>query len=250
MKTTEMLLIGGAGLAAVYFLSSSSTPTVPGTTATTSVLSNLLSPTPTVAANPASPVIPAAPVSNGLWNNAYYLQYQYPQLQILNPNILNPNHMLTDAEAQAYLNNYLDLQQGLPTWPAQTGANAKYNLEGGNLYDKARSHWGQFGVPQQRSFYPFTPVSTLGYVYPTTTTASKSSGGGIFGDILGVVKVAAPVVAALAGVPAPGITNEGVDAMANGAAIALAILPMYYNASPTLSMNAEEGIKSTLTQYL
>jgi hypothetical protein len=249
MKTSEMLLIGGGGLVALYLLSGSSTTTVPGTTtpSLTTSLTNLLAPAASI--NPASPVVSGAPISNGIYNKPYYLSYQYPALQQQNPNVLNPSYILTDTDAANYIANYLDLQQALPTWGASAPIGAD-RLENGSIYDQARRHWTMYGVADQRSFVPFTPKANIPFVPATTTTAAKSSGGGILGDVLSVVKVAAPIVAAIAGTPPSNITNSDVDTIAQGSAIVMGIMPLFYNRDPTLSMGIEDTIKNTLTQYL
>src|SRR5579862_9280055 len=137
-KDNTFLYIGGAAVLGYLFLSGSSTAAPIVSTAAANLPAG-------TAVN--SSGIPVSPT--GVWNQQWYLTYQYPAMAALDPNILNPNYVMSDAEAQQYINNYYDLSpQFLNAAPAYWGTTP---------LNRARYHWRSFGAPEKRTFLPLVP---------------------------------------------------------------------------------------------
>lgn len=144
---------------------------------------------------------------------------QYAVAQQLNPNNGNPNYTLTDSEAQQYLQNYLDLQQGLPAWVGHVpGINT--------LNDAARDHWKKYGAAEKRIFTVLTPPSTVAFIpAPPNPNTSTSSGGGKswISSALGI----AGSIISLFGADDPILNDYEAEILITGSAILSDILPMF-----------------------
>ncbi len=185
MKQNEMLMLGGAGLVA-YLLLGNKTKSTPSA-------STLLSSGSNGSTGPGSYTVDAThpPLT---FDVNYYEKYQYPLLTQQNPNLLNPNYQLSQAEADQYLNNYTHLKQALPQWVPSLAP---------NLLEAVRRHWRLYGPQNKYSFMPFRPTDDVPYTPPPP--APNSSGSGWISDVLGI----ATSVVALLGVSDEAVLNDG-----------------------------------------
>lgn len=231
----NLLVYGGVAVVGIYLLSKSSTSaavvpgasTVPGQTLTPGQTYPYV-----ILAN--HPAVPAT------WNYPYYLQYIYPAMLQANPNVGNPGYQLSQAELSQYAANYSDLRGWLNTGIiphpfADTNA-------------ALQSHWTHNGVAEKRTFMPFLPTTTAGYITPpanANTSGSSSSSSGW----LTALEVAGEVVIAVAGPvnTGPLLNDYEADILICGGCIAKNILPFYYKDS--LAMASEDKLDALLTQY-
>ena len=234
-KISPLWYVGGA--AAAYFLflapkSATGTPVVsiPGVTSTGST---------TVGIN--------SGVKGG--NGSFYTCSNYQQLLAANPNLGNPNYVMTAAEATQYIANYLDLQQAFPQWIA-----AKNQYKGAVLSTPqqcAQAHWNNTGCAEQRIFLVLSPPSTGAYVAPPAQPASSGSGGGFLSGLLGVATKVVPIVAAIAGdYNAPQLNDADLQALFTSAAIINDILPMYASADIVQVNAIDSSLNGLLKQYV
>lgn len=268
-KKNNILLIG-AGAAALYFLYNSkqtAATTTPGAATPAPAGSNLaVNTTPQLYG-----------INSGLkgGNGSFYTVSNYTTLLAQNPNLGNVNYQLTDAEKAQYLSNYLDLQQGLPTWIGQKHNGVTMN----NINDAIQVHWSVYGVPEQRIFLPLVPPSGANYIAPPPNP--KSSGGGLFKGILegltlvggvaltiasagAAAPIVAPAVAAtltttavsteaniLKGINEPPslLDDKEIEILVTGAAVAKDILPMLAQANPQHATVINTAIDNLISQY-
>lgn len=158
----------------------------------------------------------------------------YPAMLAANPNIGNPGYTLTDSEAQTYLNNYLDIQQGTKYW------------FGGDHLKAAKSHWQTNGVPEKRTFMPLNPPSVIPYTGPPVS----GGGGNFLSSALGVVTT---VLGVLVGTerPDPAITDRDLEVIVNSAYIIKEILPFYYQTPDMqLAVNIDKKVSELLNKHL
>lgn len=218
-KNNTMLYLGGAGVLA-YLLLKPKTATVvtPGGAIT----------------------VPGAPAPPASYSDAYYLAYQYPAMVAANPNITNPNYTLTASEANQYMQNYLELQQWLPTVVPHSFPNNQAALQ---------FHWKTYGVAQKYTFLPLIPPKNANWVHPPTT-ASSSGGGFPWSTVL---TTAATVAIAIIG-PGPQqirrLNDAEIDLIINGSAIAKHIVPLYAQADHKLAVAIDNKINELITDYI
>src|SRR5579862_3270049 len=176
-QISPLLIIGGA--AAAYLLLNSNTQTAPGGASVnpiTNALANLLPGSTTTTQQ-----IPTNyGINSGIrgGNGSYFLVSNYQTLLQANPNLGNPNYIMTALENGQYIANYLDLQQGLPAW---IGHKAIDGSTPGNLAQAAQVHWKSYGCAEKRIFLPMQPPSAGQFI--PAPAAPKSSGPGVFGTI-------------------------------------------------------------------
>jgi hypothetical protein len=215
MKTETIVLAGGGVLALILLMksNSASTSTTPGNTGASSV--------------------PPPPSS---YDDNYYKTYQYPAMLKQNPNIGNPNYQLTQAEAAQYMNNYLELQQWLPSVMPSIFS---------NMRDAMQDHWHLYGVAMKYSFMPFTPPKNVNWTHAPENKNSSGSGSGWLGDALSI----ATTVVGFLGINDNKLNNEEIGVLINGAAIIKQALPFYANVEndPAGAINAK--LTSLLEQY-
>lgn len=193
-------------------------------------------------------ILPGAPPVPSTWNFQYYLQWIYPAMIKANPNVQNSNYQLTPAELQQYYASYPDLQGWIPTV-------VPHNFPDQNT--ALQSHWTHNAVAESRSFMPFLPTSTKGYTPPPAN--SNSSGGTPWYST--ALSIAGSVIA-LAGrdefdnpvqsvalMSVPKLNDYDVEILITGSAIGLELLPFYYGQPGGIALQAEDRIKSALTQY-
>lgn len=241
-----MLYVAGAGVLGLLLLSktgsaaSVSTPAsntygvIPVSTSTTGTTTVPLS---SICPGLVSSVqVPAPPA---IFNEAYFMQYQYPPLTAANPNLLNSNYTLSQAELNQYAANYVDVAQGVKTWTSN----------GGNFNANLQSHWKQYGVAQHRVFVPFLPTDTTPYVAPPA--GSSSSGGGGGSSWVGTALTVAGSIVALLGPndPIPFLTDLDLETVVEGGAIMKDILPLFYQAD-SRAIDIEGNLDATLNNYL
>lgn len=182
-------------------------------------------------------LVPGAPALPAAYNQAYYLNYEYPAIVGYNPNVTNPNYVLTAADAQAYYSNYLDIQQ----WAASVVPSKFPNLQSALQY-----HWNVYGVPDKRSFVAFVPPDNANWVPPPVNNNSSGSSF-LFSSILGDV---ASVAVAFAGPQNTDRLNDlDLELLFNGSAIARAVVPMYAQTSHDQAVAIFEKINDVLTDY-
>jgi len=257
MKNNSLLILAGVGVGAYFLLN--------GSSASAAV--------PSVAASSLAPGTPAPLIGQNLGfvggNNNFVANYS--QLLAADPNLANPNYQLNPLQAQQYLNNYQDLQTGLPTWI--DGKTIK------TLAQAIQQHWTKFGAAEKRIYYPLQPASTVPYVPPPPHP--KSTGGSIWksiaiaatvlgGAVATVVTAGAAAPAAVAATSAlisagtaaattienaaikgtnPALNDSEIELLFTGAAILKEILPLYQSADPAFVDAINLKLNSLLNQY-
>lgn len=238
MADHKILIIGAAGLAAYYFFfrtptgvtTATATAAPAGTTVPGAVV-----PT-TVAVNSSSiPVnygINAGYTSNGLSSLPVS---NYAAITAANPNQANPNYQLSQSELLQYENNYLDIAQGVATWPG--------GLSNANL----QKHWTLYGAPQQRVFCPIVPPYVAKYVPPPVVPKSSSSGSWVSTAL----QVGGSVAVALLGTEdTQPLTDGDLQLLFTGTAVIKDLLP-FFNSSSIGTVNyINTKIDNTLAQYV
>lgn len=259
--SNKLLIYGGLAVGAFLLLKGN------GATGVTSLVSTLLPGQPAeTAPNLAQPVIPGAPILQPpVFNANYYLQYQYPALLQINPNLANSNYQLNAQDVQNYYNNYLELQQ----WYANEA-----QKQFGSMQKAMQYHWSHFGVPYEYSFVPFTPPKNAQWIPPPPNP--KSSGGGLLRTIVqaattiggGVLTVATggalapiivPATAALVNVEGAAIHGNDsetvvlndmeINVINTSAAIIKKILPFYLNSRKTLVDSINLKLDNIIATY-
>lgn len=157
----------------------------------------------------------------------------YAVLCQYNPNLLNPKYQLTAAELTQYKNNYMDIQQGVATWPG--------GLSNANL----QKHWTQYGVAQQRIYLPMVPISAPGYVAPPVPPKAKSSGSWI----TTALQVAGSVAIAFAGPNDTDLNAGEINIVNTSAAVMKKILPFYLQVDTKLVDSIENKIDLLVSHY-
>lgn len=140
MKTTEIVLFGGAGLVLLYLLKGNGSISLPGST-------------------PDNIGINSGQLGG---NGSFNTVANYEQLLAANPNLGNPNYQMNGMEAGQYLSNYLDLRQGI-------GAES-----GGLSLANVNKHWHQYGCAEKRIFLPLQPPSMVTYIPPPKSASGSS----------------------------------------------------------------------------
>jgi hypothetical protein len=159
----------------------------------------------------------------------------YAALVAANPNLANPNYQLTAAEAQQYAANYLDISQGVATWP---GGLSQANLQ---------KHWTLFGAPYQRIFIPLVPPSGAPYI-PVQQNPNSSGGGGS-SWVSSALSIAGTILPAILGND-PKLNNAEVQMLMTGACIIKDILPMYRQRNGPAVDQIGARLTDLLTQYV
>ena len=240
MKQNTLLYIGGAGLLAYLYLTKSPNNSAPG------IFSSALPGVPQTV----TPTTAGAPPTPTTFDKNYYLTYQYPAILAANPNVGNPNYRLTDAEANQYLANYLDLQQA---WADPGNHNNPGWDRANTAQDFARSHWRQWAIPDKRTFTLLVPSSTTNYNDPHTASNSGffTSIGNFIKNNSGAIIQYAPKVAALAGVnDTPTLNPRDRDTILNGSGIVLSIYEAYNAINPYKSDQAIQSVYNVLNNLL
>lgn len=207
-KTENELLIGGGILAAgilvyEFFIKKPVTTTPTGTT-----------------------IVPGSP-----GDHTHDPVSTYAQAVAENPNTLNSNYVMTDAEAQQLLNNYLDLRQGLVT--------GGWNK---NILQAARDWWKLHGVAEKRVFVPLLVPSTAPYV-PAPSNSNSSGSSSWVGSALSI----AGTILAFFGVDDNKLNDTEIEILFTSAAIAKDILPLYHT---TLSKQIDTKLNAVIEQYV
>lgn len=225
MKNNTLLYVGGAAVFAYLYLKGSPGAAVPGKETMTAATYPYL--------------VPGAPPLPASWDFNYFHTYEYPAMQKADPEILNPNHVLTSAEAAQYKANYQDVQEWLNV---VTGAGQQF---AGNPMAALQYHWNKAALPDSRTFLPLLPPATAGSYVPPPPVNPNSSGGGqaFLTDALSI----AGTVAMFLGTGDAVLTDYDCAVLINGAAIVTEILPMYYIDSRAL--NIENKLTALLIQY-
>lgn len=164
-----------------------------------------------------------------------YEKIIYPAMVRANPNIANPNYTLTPAEANQYLNNYLDIKQGTINW---------FN---GDHTKAAQEHWHTNGVPEKRTFLPLNPPSVIPYSGPPVGDAG---GGGNF--LSGALKVITSIADIIVGDQNQVQPTQGdIDVIVNSAAVLKALLPYFYNTPDgKKALAIEDKMTELLNKYV
>lgn len=187
-------------------------------------------------------VTSGAPDFPSVYNQQYYLQYIYPNMQKANPNILNPNYTLTANDAAQYILNY----DNVNTWAnlPSTLNSSQVSAQGGGILGACRYHWKTYGVPQQRTFLWLYPPDTTAYVAPP----GKSSSGSIFSTILSDVASVAGAAISLAGINDIQLNALDIELLVNGCAIVKNSIGLFANEDPGLVSLIDNRIDEVLTQ--
>lgn len=231
-KGVSPLLIAGIGVGALYLLSSNSNP--------------LASIIPT--GNSAS-IIPGGTTTTQTQlygvNNGTGVVSNYAQLVVADPNLGNPNYQMTDNEVAQYLANYLDLQQGLPSW---IGHKQHNGVTPKTLQQAAQVHWTTFGCAEKRIFLPLQPPSNKPYVPPPKNAKSSGSGSSWIGPTISAVGT---IVASLLGPGEPDpVLNDGeLQVLFTGGKVLKDILPMFADADPMLTKAIDQQFTALLLPY-
>lgn len=222
MNLEKLIVPVGIGAAVLYFLSSSSTTSLTTTTTPGGITTN----------------IPAAPA---VFDETYYLTYQYPAMLAANPNIGNPNYQMTLDEANQYYNNYLGIRQ----WIATQGIVPKPFQD---LQTAVQYHWSNYGVANKCSFLPFTPTNNVPYNVPVKNNNTTGSGGSAQSWVGTAASVAA-VVASFLGIDDGNLNATEAEILINGCAIVTDALPMFYGAPGGLALRIDTKMNDLLKQY-
>jgi hypothetical protein len=220
-NNNTLLLVGGGAvvLGGLYLYSKNKTPSlVPGTN------------TPGTTSN-----IPPAPAS---YDDQYYKTYQYPALIKANPNLLNSNYQLTPTDANNYLNNYLEIQQWLPT---VVGSGKSFSTNQQAL----QYHWTHYGVAQQYSFVPFYPPKNAQWTHPPVNPSSSGSGGGV----LSTIETVAGVAAMFLGPNDRDLSNEEVEILVTMAPVTNDIIKFYLKSDRQLVGLIDRKLNDLVSQY-
>lgn len=131
--------------------------------------------------------VPGAPSPPASWDRNYYLTYQYPAMLAANPEIANPNHILTAQEAAQYEANSLNLQG----W-------VNYVLNVTHDFSTAQQalqyHWSTYGAVDKGTFLPLIPPDNTPFV---PAPVNKNSSGSSSATLNTIISVAGGVLTAL-----------------------------------------------------
>lgn len=179
--------------------------------------------------------IPGAPTPPLTYNDAYYKTYQYPALVKANPNLINSNYQLTATDAANYLNNYLELQQWLPTVLKNFNNSQQQALQ---------YHWSHYGVPQQYSFIPFVPPKNANWIPPPPNPNSSGSSG-----VLSTVGTVASIAAMFLG-PNDQVLNDGeVELIVTMSPVTNDILKFYLKSDKPLVDSIQQKLNELIVEY-
>lgn len=222
MKNNTLLYVGGAAVLAYLYLKG--TPAASSTTA--------------VSAANYPYLIPGAPPLPQTWDFNYFQTYEYPAMAKADPEILNPNHVLTPAEAAQYEANYQDVREWLNV---VTSAGQQY---AGNPAAALQYHWHSAALPDSRTFLPLLPTATAGgYVPPKPVSGTSSGSSSWISTGLSI----ASTVAQFLGNEEVKMNDYDIAVLLNGAAVIKELLPMYYIDSRAL--NIENKLTALLNEY-
>lgn len=217
----NFLLLGGAGVLAFVLLNKSGSSLLSSAAATT---------TPT-ASNPAGLV--------GIFQGQQVTNYA--QLVAANPNIGNPNYVMTPGENAQYLANYLDLQQGLPSWVGKKIGGQTI----GNLQQAAQAHWQMYGAAERRVFVPLSTEDLTPYRPPVS---NPNSSGGSSSFLSGALSLATTILPMVLG-PDQKLNNADCQLLFTGAYIIKDILPMYATSDRETVNVIDYKLNNLLKQY-
>lgn len=245
-QISPLLIIGGAA-AAYLLLSNSSSNGATNPIAAGPAVQSLASLLP--GSTTATTTIPTTyGINSGQLggDGSFYTVSNYTQLLAANPNLGNPNYQMTAAENSQYLANYLNLQQGLPTWINQKDLlGQKVNT----LAQAAQAHWTEYGCASKMIFLPLQPPSNANFIPPPVPPkkASSSSTGTV---VTSALKIAATVLPFILGeTDEATLSAADQQILFSGAAILYDILPLYANADPQLTGMIKNKLDSLLKQY-
>lgn len=255
MAKNNTILIVGAAAAALFVLPKlmgGSSSSIIAPTGTTSVIPQSGTPTgvPGVVQAYGTYVLQGAPAPPSQWpagswpiiNKSYYLQYEYPAHQKINPNILNSGYVLTDAEAQQYLNNYSDINQ----WALSTASNGGTHQWGSPLA-AAKKHWQTFQPAEQRTFLPLIPPFTGVWVPPVQSANTSTSSGG--SSWVSTALTIGTSIIALLGPDDPKFTDHDLEIIATGGFVVQQVAQCYMNVKPKMASAIEAKLDSIIKQY-
>ena len=141
---------------------------------------------------------------------------------------------MTASEAGQYAANYLDIQQGVATWPG-----------GGLTQANLQKHWTLFGCAEKRIFLPLQPPSGAPFV-PTQQNAKSSGGSSSW--VSSALTLAGTVLPMILG-PDPKLNNADCQMLFTGAAVIRDILPMFRKNNPALVNSIDAKLTDLLKQY-
>lgn len=254
MAKNNTILIIGAAAAAVFVLpklmGSSGSSILPSSTSSTSAQPGATTSVPGVVQAYGTYVLQGAPPPPSQWlagswptiSKPYYLQYEYPAHQKINPNIVNSGYTMTDAEAQQYLNNYADINQ----WANSTAANGGVH-QWGSALNAAKKHWQTFQPAEQRTFLPLVPPFTGVWVPPVSNpNTSTSSSGSSW------VSTALTIGTTLVGLLGPNdaaFTDADLEIIATGGFVVQQVAECYMNVKPKMASAILAKLDSIIKQY-
>lgn len=230
MKTDQILLYGGGALAAYMLFLKPKSPVA----VTPGVIS------PGVSIQPGTALVgqnSGATAGNG----SFYTVSNYNQLLAANPNLGNPNYQLTSSELSQYIANYLDLQQGLPTWVGKKDPSGNLMT---SLQRAEQVHWQYHGCAEKRIFLPLQPPSTGNYIPPPVNANTSGGGGSWLSSALGI----ATTVVGLLG-DSEQLNAADAQALFCMGAIIKDILPLYAESDPLLTRAIEVKLNALQVQY-
>lgn len=189
-KTKNIMMLGGAGLAAMFLLGGKKNVVASADGEEKNVLKitkeNFL------------------PIDEGFPG-------YYQIMAKLYPDTVNPNYTMTDAEAQQFLDNYNDVKQAL--------------IKGKNssLLGAARFFWREYAVPRKMTFLPLKYPRTNGYNGPGISYLTERS---IVQGLVEMMGYVGTGISMFGGVDHELKPHE-VDVIFNGAAIIKPILTFF-----------------------
>lgn len=191
-QTKKVMLIGGAGIAVMFLLKNKKT-----------AITQTFQGEPEVIKITAANFVPVDETFPG-W---------YEIMEKLYPVQVNPNYVLSDYQAQQFLDNYTDVRQAL-----EKGGNS-------SLIAAARMYWSLFGVAEKRTFLPLKKPHTTPYNGKGITFYKEK------GVVQGLAEMANYISMGLGmvGGVEPDLKDYEVDVVFNGAAIIKPMLNFFSN---------------------
>lgn len=230
MKNENLLLLGG-GTVALFLLMQNN-----GSQATAST---------TTQAGVTAPVQLVGINSGQLGGNgSYYTCSNYAALLAADPNLGNPNYIMTPAQVNQYMANYADIREAMPSWVGHKyGNGAPAPNPPQNVQQAAQTHWWMGGCAQKRIFYPLTPTS------PALEVPPPANGSGSSGSWVGTALQVAGTVAAFLGNP-DNLNDGEIQCLFTGGAVLTDILPFYKMNNNAAVTTAQNRLTNLLLMYV
>lgn len=190
-------------------------------------------------------LVPGAPALPPAFDQQYVDQFILPAMIQANPNVGNPNYVLTQTDASNYMANYVQVAQ----WANNPATLNQPNNPTRSVLVACQIHWHLYGVPQKMTFLPLPWTDPQQWI-PAPSNPKGAGGSNTLGWVatlgtiaLGVLKILGP------NDPEPVLDDEGIQIVVCGAAIAKDLLPMFAHCNPEMVDTINNKINSVIAQY-